>query len=215
MGGGLQCTAKSKRSGQRCKRPPTAGYRVCRSHGANPSNRGGGPAGNKHALATGEHEAIWLDQLEPDERHLVARIDTDALVQLAEELRLATLRERRMLQRIALLAPHEYTVVERSVQEETSTDFLLPKAARGQEDEPTPIPVEKTKTVRSERYEGTLGQIQRIEEALTRVQERKAKLIELAHRLSASADDGSLDELTRALAESRRLAATRTAPATS
>lgn len=205
--GSLQCTATSKRSDRRCKRAPTAGYAVCRSHGANPSNPGGAPLGNKHALVTGQYEAIWLDQLEADERALYARIDSDALAQLAEEIRLTTIRERRMLARILLLSPHEYTVVERSVTEEQATEDVFPRTSPGEAADP--VPVEKTRTVHTVKHEGTLGQIQRIEEALTRVQERKAKLIELAHRLSASADDGSLAELTRAIAESRRLIAAR------
>ena len=37
-----RCTAKSKRTGQRCKAPAVRAYNVCRFHGA----RGGAPKGN-------------------------------------------------------------------------------------------------------------------------------------------------------------------------
>jgi hypothetical protein len=39
-----QCTAKSKRTKQRCKAPAVKGWKVCRFHGA----RGGAPRGAGH-----------------------------------------------------------------------------------------------------------------------------------------------------------------------
>ncbi len=39
-----RCTAKSKRSGQRCKGPAVTGWTVCRMHGAG----GGSPGGPSH-----------------------------------------------------------------------------------------------------------------------------------------------------------------------
>ena len=39
-----RCTAKAKRTGERCQCPAAYGYRVCRVHGA----RGGAPRGAKH-----------------------------------------------------------------------------------------------------------------------------------------------------------------------
>ena len=52
-----QCSATSKRSGERCKGPAVTGWNVCRFHGA----RGGAPAGvvdgrYRHGQRT--HEAI-------------------------------------------------------------------------------------------------------------------------------------------------------------
>ena len=49
-----QCTAKSKRSGARCKNPAVKGYSVCRMHGAG----GGAPIGNKNAVVDGEYMEI-------------------------------------------------------------------------------------------------------------------------------------------------------------
>src|SRR6185437_3112699 len=39
-----RCTARSKRSGQRCRAPAVRGWRVCRMHGA----RGGAPEGQRN-----------------------------------------------------------------------------------------------------------------------------------------------------------------------
>ncbi|MCZ4258138.1 hypothetical protein O4H53_21535 [Sulfitobacter sp. G21635-S1] len=39
-----RCTAKAKRSGQRCRSPAKTGYTVCRMHGAG----GGAPCGAAH-----------------------------------------------------------------------------------------------------------------------------------------------------------------------
>lgn len=52
-----RCTARSKQTGERCKRRVTPGYRVCYYHGANPKNRGGCPPekakGNLNGLKHG------------------------------------------------------------------------------------------------------------------------------------------------------------------
>ena len=50
-----RCSARSKRTGQRCRAPAVTGWRVCRFHGAS----GGGPKGKrngnyKHGLFTAE-----------------------------------------------------------------------------------------------------------------------------------------------------------------
>lgn len=155
----------------------------CRMHGGK-SN--GPPKGNKNAVKTGEHETIWMDALDEQERVLFHAVDTDVLKQIDEELRLITIRERRMLQRIERLrAAGDFTVVRQTVG------------------------TEKGKKTNLQEAEGTLGQIQAIEEALTRVQEKKAKLLELKHKIETSkgdpgdegADDGFIEALEGKAAE--------------
>ena len=51
-----RCSARSKRTGERCRAPAVRGWRVCRFHGAG----GGGPKGKrngnyKHGLFTAEN----------------------------------------------------------------------------------------------------------------------------------------------------------------
>lgn len=145
----------------------------------------GPPKGNKNAVKTGEHETIWMDALDPEERVLFHVVDTDVLKQIDEELRLITIRERRMLQRIERLrAAGDFTIVRQTVG------------------------IEKGKKTNLQEAEGTLGQIQAIEEALTRVQEKKAKLLELKHKIETAngkteepADDGFLEALEAKAAE--------------
>jgi hypothetical protein len=63
-----RCTARSRRTGERCKRPVTPGYKVCRYHGANPKNHGGCPPekakGNLNALIHGVYAERVLDETE-------------------------------------------------------------------------------------------------------------------------------------------------------
>lgn len=131
-------------------------------HGA----RGGGPRpGNKNAVTTGEYETIWLDQLDDTERVLFDQIALDVIKQIDDEIRLITIRERRMLQRIARL----------SEQDRTTTSFVHEQGLgpRG--------PVDLTTVTQTD----SLGQIQRIEEALTRVQAQKARLLDLKHKIES------------------------------
>lgn len=163
-----RCKAQSKQTGERCKRYAKPGYDVCHYHGAG----GGAPAGNKNAVTTGEYETIWMDALDEQERVLFYAVDTDVLKQLDEEIRLITIRERRMLQRIERLR--------------AAGDFTVTRMMTG---------VEKGKKTNLQEVEGTLGQIQAIEEALTRVQEKKARLLDLKHRIQSVQDSGEKDPI--------------------
>jgi uncharacterized protein YjcR len=179
------CGAKT-RNGQPCQNKAILPNGRCRMHGG--TNPGADPEklqGNKNALKTGEHESIFLDTLEADEQALFGKVDTDKLKLLEEEIRLVTIRERRMLQRIQNLTQARLTEVE--LTEETSEDGM---------------------TVKSKK-QGTLGQIQAIEDALTRVQAHKAKLIELKIKLEGDEtgeNDDPLSALTEVLRQSRKAA---------
>jgi len=81
-----RCKARSKRSGQRCKFPVVQGYPVCRYHGANPNNPGGGQPGNLNALKHGayvkklltdEEKAIFEDLLASIHRDFDLNESTD------------------------------------------------------------------------------------------------------------------------------------------
>ena len=153
----------------------------CKFHGGASK---GAKKGNKNAVKTGEYETIWLDQLTDEERELYNRLDTEVAVRIETSIRLVEIRERRMLERIASLKNQDMTVVE-EITEEPGEEIT---GGEGKGD-----------TTKRTKKAGTLGQIQAIEEALTRVAAQKAKLIELKHRIGLDSGD---DEALKALAES-------------
>ncbi|MDQ3965270.1 MAG: hypothetical protein M3246_02265 [Actinomycetota bacterium] len=169
------CGART-RKGTPCRL--LAGYKTgnpgrgrCKLHGGESS---GAPVGNKNAVTTGAYESIVFDRLPDTERELYGRIDPSPRAQAEEEIRLLTIRECRMLARIQdLLASREElgTV-------ETTTE--AGRRARGEVD---------VATVRSE---ATLERVQRVEEALTRIQQRKGYFVEILRRIEAAVEPQDL-----------------------
>lgn len=187
------CGAKT-RSGGRCKKP--AGWGTshpgegrCRLHGGCST---GPPKGNKNAVKTGEHESILIGALDDEERLLYAQITTDKLRQVDDELRLLTIRELRMLKRIGRLR-------------EAGKADMPPGTIDGEEGLVV-TGYQKTGPVSVIQREHALGVIQRIEQALTRVQAAKTRLIALKHQIESGGGslDGTLRELTEAMNRSRK-----------
>lgn len=114
--------------------------------------------GNKNAVTTGEFESIFFDTLDKEELSLVDKTPFEKMDLLKQEIQLLTVRERRMLKRIEVLKEKDMTIVSLKSGTEKGMDTELNE------------------------YEGTLGQIQNIEEALTRVQDKKQKAIDLLHK---------------------------------
>lgn len=138
-------------------------------------NRGGSaPPGNKNAVTTGEFETLLFDCLDDEERKMVQLVPEDKAELLLQEIQLLTIRERRMLQRID-------AVKNSSEQFEDGTPASGMTLVRRQTDLDKDL----------KEYQGKLGQIQRIEEALTRVQGKKQKAIEALHRFGI--DDARLE----------------------
>lgn len=127
-------------------------------NGAPAGNRNAtGPPGNKHAVTTGEFETIFFDTLEDEELELIDKTPFEKRELLKQEIQLLTVRERRMLKRIEILK-EEMTIVSNKLGIEKGMDTDLKE------------------------YQGTLGQIQSIEDALTRVQDKKQKAIDILHK---------------------------------
>ena len=168
---------------------------VAKKKGGQPGNKnaeghgGTGPPGNKNAVRTGEFETLFFDTLEPEERMLTELIQPDKEQLLLREIQLLAVRERRMLKRIQSLREME---------------TWQSQAGTGK----NPIPcgmtvteytsgIEKGKKTELQKYEGILGQIQAIEDALTRVQARQQKAIEMLHKFGY--DDAKLELATMQL----------------
>lgn len=144
---------------------------------------GAAPQNNKNAVKTGEFETLFFDALDPEEQRLVDALPTSKEKLLLQEIQLLTVRERRMMHRIETV---EDTTEQ--MDNETALDGMtLVKRKSG---------MEKDKETDLKEYHGKLGQIQAIEDALTRVQARKQKAIDSLHRFGF--DDARLEiELMR------------------
>ena len=132
-------------------------------------NRGGSaPGKNKNAVTTGEFETLLFDCLDLEEQRLVQAVP-----------------ERRMLKRIELL---------RSAADEENK---LAAGETGMTAVGHKKGLEKDKETDLLEYRGKLGQIQNIEDALTRVQARKQAAIDALHRYGV--DDTRLEIETKRL----------------
>ncbi len=178
------CGAKT-RSGKPCRKPPLKnGNGRCKLHGGLST---GPPKGSKNALKTGEYESIVVDQLDGDERELFDRAKIEKKPLIEEELRLITIRERRMMNLIKRYRARlgELVVISEEKKETDGDDGS-----------------EKSITVKREAVESSL---MRTEEALTRVQAQKARLIDLLHKMQIDdSGDSSLDRLAASIASLRQ-----------
>lgn len=188
-------TNESKGNVTKRRGPPKGNKNAVGNRGGAPpgnqnakGNRGGagGPPGNKKAVTTGEYESIWMDALEEDEQELVDQVDTDPIQQADEAIKLLTIRERRMLQRISRLM-NGLTEKQRRV----LWELKAIKEAMTVHDEKTgvtkTIPITKHELVESEIEETeyrVIDDIIKLEEALTRVQDKKIKAIETKARIN-------------------------------
>lgn len=155
--------------------------------GAPPGNRNavdhGAPEQNKNAVTTGEFETLFFDTLDPIEKQLIDMVQPDKEQLLLQEIQLLTVRERRMMKRI------EDLKLTASEQTEIKADGMTPVKYKSG--------TEKDKWTDLVEYTGALGQIQAIENALTRVQAQKQRAIDALHRFGF--DDTRLEiELMKA-----------------
>ena len=97
-----QCTATSKRTGERCKRFCAPGKKVCKWHGG-ASN---GAPGSKNALKHGAYEKITRETMFADEVEYADSVNTDPVSVLEEQLRVLKVKELRIAKRMkaAMLA---------------------------------------------------------------------------------------------------------------
>ena len=163
---------------------------VAKKRGGQPGNRnaegnkgGSAPKQNKNAVKTGEFETLFFDALEPEEMRLIGMVQPDKEQLLLQEIQLLTVRERRMLKRIDSLKSLEGL----PGPVDTEDNKLPPgmSVVRGS------TGYDKGEMIDIREYEGILGQIQAIEDALTRVQARRQRAIEALHKFGY--DDARLE----------------------
>ena len=178
-----KCTHKwdSERSDKKSERSE-------RKKGGQPGNKNGtGPPGNKNAVKTGEFETLFFNTLNPEELQLTETIGLDKDQLLLQELQLLTVREYRMLHRIEALKNTEEPEWQ-GKDGKPPLGMTVVKYTDG---------TEKGDITELKEYAGILGQIQQIEDALTRVQAKKQKAIEAIHKFGY--DDAKLELATMQL----------------
>jgi hypothetical protein len=104
-----RCTARSKKTGERCQNPAVTGYTVCLHHGANPKNRGGRPKGCKKPEGSGGpapkgntnsiRHGAYSSRLPPEERPIYEEL----LTQYLQDVPNPSVTDRRALERLAIL----------------------------------------------------------------------------------------------------------------
>lgn len=157
---------------------------AAKKRGGQPGNKnavghgGTGPPGNKNAVTTGEFETLLFSCLDPEEKKLADAVPADKEQLLLQEIRLLTVREHRMLRRIEDLR-----------RTEECHDSGEP--AEGMTMVSRKFEIEKGNITDLKEFQGKLGQIQSIEDALTRVQGRKQRAIEALHKFGF--DDARLE----------------------
>lgn len=151
----------------------------CKLHGGSNTGPKDTSKSKYNGVKHGAHTAMWYDMLTEEEKAAYHEEDTDVIKQLVDEIRLTSIRETRMLERIRKLAEEAYTLVGYKAE---GTDWY-----RDFEDFRASM-LDRGKSVRlkrdvQEEWTGTLGQIIVVENALTVVQDKKAKLLDLKHRI--------------------------------
>jgi uncharacterized protein YjcR len=154
----------------------------CRNHGGHNQ----GAPGNKNAVTHGRYEQILFSVFNDEEIEMWESQKADVMSNLIITLKVISIREFRMMKRIeALKDAGDFTIVEKSREHGMGE--------KGDKD---------MKTVKKL---ATLGQIQTIEAELTKVQEKKARMLEFQHKLetaSGKSDVPNFDRYMQALAKS-------------
>lgn len=135
------------------------------------SNRSEVQKGNKNAVVTGEYESIFADFYSDEEKLISQKIkDIDEIEAIKHEVELYTIKECRILEKIADL-------------KNSGKDMAVTSITRNKEytTEDGGFSTEGTSTF----IEDTKVKIQRLEEALTRVQQAKVKALAMLHKIKS------------------------------
>lgn len=136
-------------------------------------NKGGhAPPNNKNAVTTGEYENIFSSVLDDDEQLIMDNKQKGTKETLIEELKLLTIREKRMLARI--------------------------KELKDKQRDLTIIKMQKNDDATSTEAQNTLFLINKIEDGLTRVQESKRRMLDLLYKIEC--DNGAIVETPNEIA---------------
>lgn len=180
-----------KKIAQKSKIGAPIGNKNAAGHGAPKGNKnalgnnGGAPNRNTNAVKTGEHQTLWLEYLTEEEQDQYQGISVDKLEQIDEDIRLLTWRENLMMKRIHKLKDGvdnvEIDTVEEACVKIKPVQVYDEKAGRMIIKNTITREMQVVEVRKKEK--SMIAEILRVEEALTRVQDKKAKLIQAKHKI--------------------------------
>ncbi|MEC0765726.1 phage terminase small subunit [Bacillus atrophaeus] len=179
--------AKGNKGNKRGKAPPG-------NQNAKGNRGGAAPKGNKNSVRTGEYESILFDFMDDTEKELFGQIETDPLYQIDITIRELSLRERRMMQRISRIENGLNETQRRVLQQLRKVKDIVPT-----KDQKTGLV--KHQALMNERLvvteieevsEPSVDKILRLEEAMTRVTDKRLKAIRQKYDMIRSMDEHEL-----------------------
>lgn len=159
--GTLKCGAKT-RNGGRCQRAGTGAGNRCRKHGGAST---GAPKGNQNNLKHGLHSNLLFASFTKEQLDYLDEMPMDTMTQLENEIRIITAREIMMLERMKKLEEEDYSTI-------TIEEVEIQNGNRISNQ------VKKTK-------ESNQQLIVKMQEAITKVQLQKLKMINQKAQLEA------------------------------
>jgi len=148
-------------------------------------NNGGAPPRNTNAVKTGEHQSIWMDALTPDQQEVLLRVNLEPLEQINQSITLFAWREREIMMKIATLEKG-LTEKQRRVLQERMTIKEPAKIHDEKSGETKTIIIPRNELVTTEIEETeyrAIDDILHLQEALTRVTDKKLRAVEMKHKL--------------------------------
>ncbi|MCY7498230.1 phage terminase small subunit [Bacillus altitudinis] len=157
-------------------------------------NRGGAaPKGNKNSLRTGEYESIMFDYMDDTEKELFEQIETDPLYQIELTIRELSIRERRMMHRIMKYENGLTDNQRRVLQQLRKTKDVAPSTSENGVVKYVPIINERLLVTEVEEIQlPVIDRILEIEEALTRVTDKRLKAIRQKHDIMKTMSEHEL-----------------------
>ncbi|MED4802628.1 phage terminase small subunit [Bacillus atrophaeus] len=157
-------------------------------------NKGGAaPKGNKNSVRTGEYESILFDFMDDTEKELFGQIETDPLYQIDLTIRELSLRERRMMQRISRIENGLTEKQRRVLQQMRKVKDIVQTPEKNGLIKSVPIINERLVVTEIEETEmRAIDDILNIEEAMTRVTDKRLKAIRQKYDMIRLMDEHEL-----------------------
>lgn len=143
------------------------------------------PLRNTNAVKTGQYQTIWLDALDDSEKSLFEQVTVDPLEGIEEEIRLLVLRERRMLKLLAETREQRNDVMSTDIYKYEKKPVTMALESKGAAGKVELITSEYSQVLskRIETRRMLTDKIIAIENALTKIQEKKINALERKEKI--------------------------------